>query len=300
MPKEKYLLRYNLIINRLDKGKQATFEEIKEHIENHADLGDLSSNYSKRTFNRDVVEIANLFGTVIEYDFSKKTYSIIEQVQDSRRTRLLEAFNMYNFLHTSDNLAKQVIFEKRKPLGTEHFHGLLHAIQNHLIIKFIHTKYWEDNVTVRTVEPYALKESGYRWYLLAKDLNDGRIKSFGLDRISDLEMTKTKFTFPVDYDPDEVYRNYFGVINNGEGDPEEVILSFDTFKGKYILSFPLHESQETLVNNEDEIKIKLTLYITEDFIKEIISYGDSIKIIAPESLKTEVRGMWSRALKKNK
>lgn len=300
MQKQKYFSRYDLIINRLSNGKQATFEEIKDYIENQADFSDFNASYSKRTFDRDKIEIADLFGTIIEYDYSRKVYSIKEQGQDNRKTRLLEAFNMYNFLKTSDNLANHVIFEKRKPLGTEHFYGLLHAIQNHFIVKFIHTKYWEDDVTVRTVEPYALKECAYRWYLLAKDQKDNHIKSFGLDRISELEITKIKFSYPKNYYPNEEYRNYFGIINDGEGEPEEVVLSFDAFKGKYILSFPLHESQEVLLNNENEIRIKLKIYITPDFLKEILSYGKDIKIISPESLKTAVCEILKKALKNNK
>ena len=35
-----------------------------------------------------------------------------------------------------------------------------------------------------------------RWYLLSKDYADDCIKTFALDRIHELEMTKKKFTYP--------------------------------------------------------------------------------------------------------
>ncbi len=36
----------------------------------------------------------------------------------------------------------------------------------------------------------------HRWYLLAKDHKDKKTKTFGLDRLSDLQITTTKFVTP--------------------------------------------------------------------------------------------------------
>ncbi|HEY1008579.1 MAG TPA: WYL domain-containing protein, partial [Daejeonella sp.] len=67
--------------------------------------------------------------------------------------------------------------------------------------------------SLRQVHPYALKEFRGRWYILAKDLKDNRIKTFGLDRIQYLEITKKRFTFPSDLNVGELFRNCFGIIN---------------------------------------------------------------------------------------
>jgi hypothetical protein len=52
-------------------------------------------------------------------------------------------------------------------------------------------------------------------------------------------------------------------------------LSFDDYQGKYIKSLPLHESQQTISDSENELQIKLKLYITHDFIMELLSYGET-------------------------
>ena len=49
-------------------------------------------------------------------------------------------------------------------------------------------KFWDEDQDKKTriVHPLALKESRYRWYLVALDEKDSVIKSFALDRISNI------------------------------------------------------------------------------------------------------------------
>lgn len=300
MQKQKYFLRYVLIIQKLKFSKAATFEELKDYLELQSELADFDLNISKRTFERDKNEIHSLFNILIEYDFSRKVYYIKEEEQQEINNRMLESFNMFNSLNMSDNLAPHIIFEKRRPQGTEHFYGLLHAIKNRFNIKFTYTKFWDDDCSDRIVEPYALKEARYRWYLLAKDAKDNLVKTFGLDRISELEITKKHFQFPKDFNPGKNFEHSFGILTNAELEPKEVILSFDPFQGKYVKSFPLHESQQITIDNKKEIRFKLKIHITKDFIMELLSYGDAVKIIAPKSLKNQVCKVLENALELNK
>jgi len=165
----------------------------------------------------------------------------------------------------------------------------LHAIKNHIQIKFVYQKYWEDGLTDRHVEPYALKEFRNRWYLLAKDLKNEKIKCFALDRLNELEILKKKFEFPKNFDVNEHYRYCFGIIGPNSDKPEEVTLSFNPLQGKYIKSLPLHESQMLLIDNDDEVRVKLKLFLTHDFFMELLSYGNDVKVIAPSSLINDLK-----------
>ncbi|HNV53170.1 MAG TPA: WYL domain-containing protein, partial [Tenuifilaceae bacterium] len=153
-----------------------------------------------------------------------------------------------------------------------------------------------DRIARRTVEPYVLKEFKNRWYLLANDLKDNQIKSFALDRMTELEISKNRFPFPADFDVNEHYKNCFGIISPNKQKLQEVVLSFTPFQGKYIKSLPLHETQEILKDNSDEVLVKLTLYVTLDFIMEILSFGDNVKVIAPDDLIEELKKTYQNAL----
>lgn len=296
MSKRESIARYNLIIKKLRK-RPATFAEIEEYLALESEIQAYNFNISKRTFQRDRDDIRSLYNIDILFNFSKKVYYIDFDEQPEANERILEAFDTFNALNLTDRLSKHIHFEKRKPQGTEHLYGILHAIKNQIQIKFVYQKYWEDELTERLVEPYALKEFKNRWYVLSKDLVDNKIKSFALDRLTDLGILNKKFNFPKDFDVNEHYRYCFVIISPNGHQPEDVTLFFNAFQGKYIKSLPLHDSQQILIDNEDELRIQLKLFITHDFFMELLSFGENLKVLKPQSLiddlKSTVRNVQS-------
>lgn len=297
MSKRESIARYNLIIKKLRK-HPASFAEIADYLALESALQEYNFNVSKRTFQRDLEDIRSLYNIDIQFDFSRKVYFLDIDEQPDVNERILEAFDTFNALNLSDRLSGYIHFEKRRPQGTENLYGLLHAIQNQLQIQFTYQKFWEDELTKREAEPYALKEFKNRWYVLAKDIKDGQVKSFALDRLSGLDITKKHFHLPVNFNVNEHYKYCFGIISPNGHKPEDVELSFDPFQGKYIKSLPLHESQEILIDNEEELRIKLTLFITHDFFMELLSFGENLQIIKPKSLITEMKAVVKNVLNK--
>lgn len=288
MSKRESIGRYNLIIQKLRK-RPATFEEICSYLETASEIQGYNFTVGKRTFQRDLNDIRTLYNIDIKCNKSSNAYYINTEDEPIGNERLLEAFDIMNALKINDNFNNFIQFENRKPQGTEHLYGLIHAIKNQVQVSFTYQKFWEEELSFRTVEPYALKESKYRWYVLANDLKDNKVKTFALDRISDLEINKKRFKIPSDFKINEYFRHCFGIIGPEKEPLGEIILSFDPIQGKYIKSLPLHETQEILTDNEDELRIRLHLYPTHDFIMELLSYGDYLKVIEPESLISEVK-----------
>jgi predicted DNA-binding transcriptional regulator YafY len=296
MSKREAIARYNLIIKKLRR-LPASFKEISDYLARESEIQSYNFNISMRTFQRDLEDIRSLFNINIRFDFSKKVYFIDDAGQPEMNDRMLEAFDTFNALNISDGLSAYIHFEKRRPQGTENLHGLLHAIKNRLPIKFEYKKFWEDEISQRTVEPYVLKEFKNRWYILAKDLKDSGVKSFALDRLTNLKITNKKFDFPKAFSIEENYRYCFGIIGSNGEDPKEIILSFDPFQGKYIKTLPLHDTQQTLIDNEEELQIKLKLCITHDLMMELLSFGDNMRILKPKSLAEEIKQMHYNAFK---
>jgi predicted DNA-binding transcriptional regulator YafY len=190
-----------------------------------------------------------------------------------------------------------VHLEKRKPQGTENLYGLLHAIKNNFQIKFDYQKFWEEESQQRLAEPYALKEFKSRWYIIAKDNKDATVKSFALDRLTHLEISNRKFDFPKNYNIEESYRYCFGIISPNDEEPQDILLSFDPYQGKYIKTLPLHETQQVIVDNENELQVKLKLCVTHDLLMELLSFGDNVKVLQPKSLAEEIRLAHQKAFK---
>lgn len=297
MSKREFLSRYNLIINKLRK-KSATFQEIDDYLERESEIQEYKFTVSKRTFKRDLDDIRSLFNINIEYDFSRKVYYINDAGQPEVNDRMLEAFDTFQALNISDGLSNYIHFEKRKPQGTENLYGILHAIKNSLIIKYNYQKFWDSEATPRKAEPYALKEFKNRWYVLAKDLKDEQIKSFALDRLTSLEITPKKFGYPSNYSVEEHYKYCFGIISPNGQEPEEVILSFNTHQGKYLKTLPLHHTQEVILDTDVELQLKLNLCITHDFLMELLSFGDQVKVFQPLNLINEMKKIYTQSLER--
>ena len=303
MSKRAYISRYLLIIKKIKAKPYATSEELQAYLEkqmDHLQMQDdtLNMGISKRTLQRDIKDIKNLFGVDITYSKTSKGYFINQsEMENMNFERMMEAFDLFNSLNIAQDLKPFIHLEKRKPQGTDNLYGLLHAIKNKLQIKFAYQKFWEEEITERTVAPYGLKEFKNRWYLMAKDSKDGHVKSFALDRLSKLEITSNSFEFTCAYNIEESYRYCFGIISPTDEEPQDIILSFNSVQGKYIKTLPLHETQEILIDNEIELRIRLRLRFTHDLLMELLSYGGNMKVLQPQSFINEIKLAHQKAYK---
>jgi len=283
MSKLIYFKRYLYVIDRL-RSRPSSFIELQEYILRKLAQEDIDTTfeYSIRTFERDRKDIEFLFGVFIHFDRKEKSYTIDEaEIEDQSVTRMIDAFSIHHALQEGNKLSPSVFLEKRKSLGTEHIHGIIHAIQNRYVLQFTHQKHWENFNTQREVYPIAVKESQNRWYLVALEKSSQTVKTFGLDRISNLKITDAKFK-PFAFSVEKEFRNAFGVLRDVPA--EKVILQFSKMQGEYIKTFPLHESQEIVEEKQDIIVFELYIHLTHDFIMELLRYGNNVKVVLPESL----------------
>ena len=285
-----YLQRYLFIIQKVRSKRYISMDELIDAVQNRIAFGD-EIGASKSTIRRDLREIRDNFFINIKYSKAENGYYIADEDEGlSDIEMILEPLNLLSVRYIDKKLPDFVLTEKRKSRGMEHLPLLIHAIKNSFVTEFFYLKYDNSVSHVRKVEPYALKEFKGRWYLLAMEIGGrleerGCIKTWGIDRIQDLNVTKKMFLKNPKYNPEKEFANSFGIYSDREKEAEEVILSFSPMGGKYNESFPLHESQETLIDNEHEFRICLRVKLTYDFIMELLSQSQNMKVIAPASLR---------------
>ncbi|MGQ7868677.1 helix-turn-helix transcriptional regulator [Sunxiuqinia sp. sy24] len=299
MSDRKTVLRYFHILNRLRKSP-ASFKEIDAYLETQSELQDEDFQLSKRQFSRVVKDINSIFELDIDYDASRDVYWINDETESDITSRRLEALDTFRALKIGKDTSRIVHFEKRHPQGTEYLMSLIQAIKKGVQIQFSYQKFWDSISTARTVEPCALKEFKNRWYLVAKDKKDEKIKTFGLDRISELRPTNLVFNQKEVFNVDAYFRDCFGIITDDAIEPVEIILSFDSVQGKYIKSLPLHESQEILSETDSELRLRVKLKPTWDFYQEILSLGELVRVISPPVIVQEVIKLHRTAIEKHR
>lgn len=287
--------RLILIINRLRRNN-ATYNEIEKYLNEYSELDEANYTISKRTFQRDLADIRLIYNIDIQYNRGTKCYFIEEDDDTGVYDRIFEAVDTINALNVTESISKYIDFEKRKPKGTEHLYGIIHALKNNIELQFLYQKFWDNEPSQRNFQPYALKDFGNRWYVIGKDLKDNRIKTFSLDRISLLQFSNQKYKVPADFNIQKYFQYSFGIINPDDIEPEEIVLSFDAHQGKYIKTLPIHPSQKIIRDDTKELQISLFLSPTYDFKMEVLSYGNRVKILSPESFVNEIKAELTQTL----
>lgn len=290
MAKRDQLLRLMNVVNYLrGKAKGASFEEISRYLEekNYKDSeGDLA--FSEKTFQRDRKLMEDLLGIEIKFKRSTMTYQIVNDIEDFSDQTIFDNLLLVNAYKQTAHYEKLMHFEKRQASGLEHLEGIIYAIKNSKIISFQYTKHWEGISKRRVVEPYAVKEFRNRWYLLANEKGgkDVFLKTFGLDRISDLEISNSVFK-KEEVDIEKMFVNSFGIISTLGEQPTKITISFEPWQGMFVKSLPIHHTQKILNDNKNELKIELTLVPTYDFYQELLTHAERIISIEPVIVRNE-------------
>lgn len=293
MKKDFFLARYALIIKKLETSPTA-FPELEEYLLNTFEFQDAGiTTYSIRTLQRDIKEISRLFNLDIHNKKKGDNRYYIESrpviQEDEYNQKLLESFQVSNVMKLHPDFSDFIFFESRKPSGLEHFYDLFYAVRNKRVVTFDHYNYQNKMMSARKVHPLGLKESKNRWYLIAIDTKDKKLKSFGLDRIHYLEISKARFRENYKLNLREHFKNAFGVMSLEENNPQKVVLQCTKHQGEYIKSFPLHNSQTVLNETPESTTFLFLLHPTYDFMQEILSYGKEVTVLEPENFALEIK-----------
>lgn len=192
---------------------------------------------------------------------------------------------------TSENEISQFIqFESATSIGgNEYLPVLLEAIQRKKQVWFLYTSYIKAEEKPRKVSPLFLKEYRNRWYLISFDIKQKDIRTYALDRMDTPKILEEEIHYPGDFDPDNYFKHSMG-ITSYKGKSSKIVLKANTIAARYISSQPIHESQEVKEETKEFTYFVLTLLISEELIRTILSYGGEIEIIEPIELRNIIQG----------
>lgn len=291
--------RYLLIFDYVKSNKNCSGIEIIERIEEEG------INSSPSTLKRDLQALSDEFGIVIKYNFTTKGY----QYDDNESTDYETFVKIIELLSTSE-LIQETIKENKENLqyisfdsstqlkGIQNLTTILKAIKDCQIIEFRHNSFFHNKDKIHKMEPYGLKEYANRWYVIGKSLTNQEIRTFGIDRIDRLEILFSKFQRPK-INPLREFDDVIGLVYSVHP-LQKVVLSFTKQQGNYIKTLPIHPSQKVLVDNEEELKVKLFIKPNLELIQRIMMYGEEVKVLEPQWIIEEIRSKLKSTLNKYK
>lgn len=195
-----------------------------------------------------------------------------------------------NFSHNSFYSKKIISYDTNKDLaGYEHFTPLFNAIVNKRVLKIVYKDFKSPHKHQFYFHPYHLKEYNKRWFVIGLH-EEKQIPNWvlALDRIKVLEETNQKYQ-PCFIHWEDYFYDIIGVTKPFGVEPENIILHFTTDLAPYIMTKPLHPSQKHKILPKDKgLEVKIQVIPNYELESLILSFGESVKVIEPLSLKHKI------------
>jgi predicted DNA-binding transcriptional regulator YafY len=182
-----------------------------------------------------------------------------------------------------------VQFEKAFSSGGNEFLPIIYeAIISNRQVGFKYQSFTSDEEKERIVSPLLLKEYRNRWYLVSFDQYKESILTFSLDRMKNVVILNDQIQIPDGFNPQKYFKYSMG-ITAYNGDPEKIQIKADPIAAKYIQSQPLHHSQRILKQTDQNTVFEIQVYISEELIRTLLSFGGEIQILESKKLIDEMK-----------
>lgn len=179
--------------------------------------------------------------------------------------------------------------------GSEYLEPLIRAIREKQVVSIEYRRFSSEKAYMHILHPYLLKEYRNRWYLLGLNHQLNEIRTYGLDRIISITPASSAIVYcQSDFDPASYFRSTIGIYAP-QTDPVRVILKFKSGQAHYIITQPIHESQEIVEETADHVTFSLLVTPTYEFISMILGWGAEVEVVKPKELRDTV----IRALKES-
>ncbi len=231
---------------------------------------------------------------VTEQDLSKMTEVVefLKQFQGFSHFRELDAMVQKLEDHVYSQKTKQhpvIEFEKNENLkGISHLDFLYQSIINKKAIKITYQSFKARQANTFDFHPYLLKEFRNRWFVVGCKKKKEGILNLALDRILQVEKSELEFQHNFDFDGSTYFKDAIGVSVNPLMEPQKVKLYLSRKHAPYILTKPLHHSQRVVEEDYYGVTIELNVVHNFELEKEILSYGEEVKVLSPERLRKNI------------
>lgn len=288
------------MIETIRRAGRITLEEIKNKWIHSSLHDEKEDDLPERTFHRHREAIADLFGVEILCDRNNGNVYYIrnEEVLDkpSFTSSLFNGLAIDNQLIDKPAIRERIQYEDT-PGGSKYLPQIIEAIAKNLMIDLSYRSFNDRRLKEFKVEPYGLKQSSRRWYLIAHIPDYENLTVFALDRMEAMRITEEKFKFHKDWNLDTYFDEVIGVNLEDDFDCEDVKIRVYGHQRYYIETLPLHSSQKLVKREKKYSEYSYRLRPEYEFQHEILKMGYNAEVLSPQWLRDEFRWYAEEMLK---
>lgn len=294
--------RYVWLVDTIRRAGSITFEEINQKwMEERTIRLEDEEEIPERTFHRHRQAIADIFGIDILCNrYNCNTYYIENEEAlntPSFTSWLFNGLSIDNQLMGNRDVSDRIVFEETSG-GNEFLSPIIEALAKSQKIALVYRRFSISESTERVVEPYGLKQSKQRWYLIAKIEGNDKPTIFSLDRIENLSLTEKSFTPDKSINVNTYFDEVIGVNIDDDFDCEKVHLRVYGRQRDFIDTLPLHKSQTIIARAKEYSDYQLTLRPEYEFQRAILALGPDAEILSPQWLREEIQWLGAGIVKR--
>ncbi|MFN8343954.1 MAG: WYL domain-containing protein [Spirosomataceae bacterium] len=270
------------------------------------------SDYSESSFERDKKDIYEQYGIYIRYSKRRNGYFIDLKEDDEDITDfkgfldLLERRERVEFVNQTltgvREIGRYLQLEKNPNFsGISHLPTLWEALRAQRAIAFNYSAYTPTPAPAqpRLVEPGLLFEYKNRWYLDGWDIHKNEVRTFGLDRMSNLQLTDKYISQNRSHQYRAMRQHVIGVNSAPDTAPVRVVLRLTALQANYLQSLPLHPSQRALPQtSRDYVDFELVVVLNIELEIEILGLGEAVEVLEPAELRGKIKRRIAETLQK--
>lgn len=291
---------YIWLVNTIFHARAITLAEINERWLKTDMSGGVEM--ARTTFYRHKCAIEDIFGIYIDCDKKNghKYYIGNDYVlrEDSVQNWMISTMSVGNILSECQSLNDRILLENI-PSGGEKLQQMLKAMREGCKVHITYRRYRADEDGRYTLAPYCMKLFNKRWYLLAS-FDSGMLSMFSLDRIKRIEILQDKFKMDKDFDAEGFFKDSYGILVDAGMPCERIVLRAHGYEPYYMRDLPLHHSQREINTTDDYADFELRLKPTSDFKAHLLSRGEWIEVLEPQSLADELIEWHQKAINRYK
>lgn len=199
---------------------------------------------------------------------------------------LLNSQAVNEVLSSARDLSGRIQLEN-VPSARQNLSPILQAMRSNRCVRFDYHNYSRMRPTRGVVfQTFFLKIFKQRWYAVGRIAGERKIKTYALDRMTDLTETDQTFEIPGDFDADTYFEHAFGIVYSAER-PRRIAIRMDHREAKYVRGLPLHHTQHEEIHDGFSV-FYYNMAITNDLVSEILSQGPRWQVLEPADLRQTV------------
>lgn len=282
--------RYVWLVDTVKSRGPVSFDEISKAWSKSAFNVDRSK-LALRTFHNHREAIEQLFGIPILCDRRTYLYFLPQDQMETINLKLwmlqMLAFNPLMRKEGEDVRDRMITYEV--PCQKFGIISLISCMKKNISLKFRYPSADERGERDVEADPYALRFYGNMWMLWAKDHSDGEMRMFRLPYISELEPGGKPFEIPAHFAASDFFGRFIGADLHTASEKEKILLKVKGIRRNEMERLPLHPSQRVVESYPEFTLFELDGAPTADFIGKLLAEGESVEVMAPESLRHELR-----------